>query len=336
MATSRAALPFMSIMSCALWLALLAVEHTLWPVFLIFLLNVYLIVELNNRNALMHQYSRMVSCSYIAMMMMSPWLLNSWEVITVQMCFIMTLRLLFQTYQRRDLLGNKYWAYLFFGIAAVLWPPMLFMLPLLWIAEAAFLMSFSWKSLWASIFGVLTPLWFAAPFIVYYQMYDGLLEHYALLVPGDTLVAAFRDPMLLLPQVLPLTVMQISVIAFIALLLVTGVVHYLRNGYSDKIHVRMLYHFFVMLVTVLLLVLTVVLVLPFENRQSVEMLLSLMIVCTSPLLAHYVAFTYTRLTNISVIIIMLAVLGIVIYQFAGMMVQIPQLFNEISLQSIGL
>lgn len=336
MATSRAALPVMSIYTCVLWLALLAMEHTLWPVFLVFVLNIYLMIELNNRNALMHQYSRMVSCSYIAMMLMSPWLFSQWEITAVQMCFIMTLRLLFQTYQKREMLGNKYWAYLFFGIAAVIWPPMLYLLPILWIAESAFLMSFSWKALWASIFGVITPLWFAAPAVVYYQMYDSLREHYMQLLPGERINNAFNDPMLLLPQEMPLSLLQTSVIAFILLLIVTGLVHYMRNSYSEKIHVRMLYHFFMMLVVIMLLAMITTMVLPFENKMSVDILYAMLIVCGSPLLAHYIAFTYTRLTNISVVIILLAVLGITAYQFAEMMIEIPQIINTIDLQSLHL
>lgn len=314
MAVSRAALPVMSTYSCALWLAMLAIEHTLWPVFVLFIFNIYLMIELNNRNALMRQYSRMVSCSFIALMMMSQWLFTDWRIIAVQCCVILTLSLLFRTYQQHSAMGSTYWAYLFFGIATVIWPPMLYFLPFFWIAEAKFLMSFSAKSFWASIYGVLTPLWFLAPYIIYNGMYDMVIDSCMQLVPSDALIAIFHDPTPLLSQPQPMSLQALVAVSLVFLLAIIGIIHYVRNSYSDKIHVRMLYQFFILILIVALFAYLVVLLLPFVNRQSVEILYAIIVVCASPLLAHYIAFTNTRLTNISVIIFLLATFTISIWQ----------------------
>lgn len=336
MASSRAALPAMSIYSCALWLAMIAAEHTLLPCFVIFIVNIYLIIELNNRNALMRQYSRMVSCSYIGLMMMCPWLISSLDTMIVQLCFIASLALLFQTYQDRSAMGKTYWAFLFLGIAAVFWPPVIYFLPLFWVAESVFLMSFSWKALWASLFGMITPLWLAMPYIVYMDRYDIIIDRAMDLIPGDRIIAGFSDPMLLLPQSLPMSVEQLVAIVFILILSVTGIVHYLRNSYSDKIHVRMLYQFLLMIVIAALVVMVAVCVLPFDNVLSSSALLAISIVCVSALLAHFIAFTYTRLTNITVMLIILLMFGITVYQFLSVFMSVDPAriidsFNDLSL-----
>lgn len=304
---------------------MLAIEHLLWPQFIIFIVSVYLMIELNNRNTLMRQYSRMVSCSYIAMMLMTPWLFHSLETMIFQVCMIACFSQLFQTYQKRQAMGHKYWGYLFYGIAAVVWPPVLYALPFFWVAEAVFLMSFSWKSLWASIFGILTPLWVMLPYIVYENKLENLATHYQQMMPGEQIIAAFSDPMLLIPHTLPCPLMQLVVLGTLLLFFILGGVHYLRNSYTDKIHVRMLYQFIMLIGTVVIVSLLLTMALPFEHEHTAGMLVSLAIVCISPPLAHYIAFTYTRLTNISVIVIMLGIFCITIYENIEVLLHVTNL-----------
>lgn len=305
-ATSRAALPLMSIYGALVCIIMLAADYTLWSGLLIFVVNVYLMVELNNRNTLMRQYSRMVSCSYIAMMCMLPSLLCNWRYMFVQMCLIAHFSLLFKTYQNGSALGYKYWAYLFIGLASLVWPPVLYFLPFMWLAESVFLMSYSLKAFMASVLAVLTPLWILLPYVIYAELYDDLLQLYSQLLPSETLIQAFSHPASLLSIILPAAhLSQLLPIAGIFVLLAVGIVHYLRNSYSDKIHVRMLYNVFILISLLSALFAVLVTLLCFQERQSFSYLLSFVVVCASPLLAHYMAFTYTRLTNISVMIIMI-------------------------------
>lgn len=305
MATSRSALPAMVIFSIVIWAAYIAADITLWPCLLIYLLNVYLMVELNNRNTLMRQYSRMVSCSYMALMLMCPWLCHSVVTLAVQFCFIMMFTLLFMTYQKPRNVGQKYWAYLFLGCASVVWPPLVIMLPLLWIGEAAYLMSCNLKTIAASLFGVLTPLWIAVPYIVYFERYD-LVQTY---IDGFTLsepfLSAVDNPAMLMPQQLPIPPVQIGVEAFVLVLFIIGMVHYITNSYADKIQVRMLYNFFMLIAIPSFFVCLEVAVLPFQTQPLLDIMFSLALVSTSPLLAHYVTFTYSRLSNATVILLML-------------------------------
>lgn len=316
MAVSRLALPVMSLYSVALWLAILATEFSLWPVFLLFCIGVYLVVELNNRNALMRQYSRMVSCSYMAMMMMCPWVLRNHNVLFVQVCLIASLLLLFRIYQRRESAGTRYYSYLLVGIASMVWPPLLYVVPLLFFCEAAFLYSFSWKGFFISLFAIATPMWLALPYVAYTGTFQEVIDHFAQVVPNDKLISAFSNPVLLIPSAVPLELYQAVVVILIIAVMIAGVVHYVRNSYADKIQVRMYYNLFILMSLVITLAYIVVMLLPFDKTATMDMLLAILIVFVSPLVAHYITFTNTRLTNISVILLMIVVLTLTVYNYS--------------------
>lgn len=312
MGASRLALPVMVLYSVCLWGLMLLADYTLWPQCLIFLVNTYLMMELNNRNALMRRYSRMVSCSYMAFMLMCPWLLRNMEVMGIQTFFLLTMTLLFMTYQEHSRIGGKYGAYLFLGIAAMIWPPLAFALPLLWIADAFFLMSFSFKSWLASLLGLATPMWCILPYIVIEGRYELLDAWLDALMLDDSTIQAFRDINTILPSALPLPPMKLAAESLVLAMSVTGMIHFLRNSSDDKIHVRMLFNVFNLIVMAFSLALVLLYVLPLNDVPGTDILFGIILVCASPLTAHYINFTSTRLTNISVIIAMVLVLALTI------------------------
>ena len=308
------ALPLMTTFCVILWLGYLATDVTLWPSFVLFLVSTYFMVELNNRNSLMRQYSRMVSCSYMALMMMCPWIILDKHVMVAQLCCIATVSLLFTTYQDRSLTGRKLWAYAFYGLSVILWPPLIILLPFYWIAEAFFLMSYSGKAFAASLFGILMPMWILAPAVVFFQRFDMVMKQVDMIVPNDRMVLMFNDVSQLWIETLPLPLPSLCIIVFVLLLLLTGVIHYFRHSYIDKIQTRMYYQFFTLLAAALTLVLVGVILLPCETLPGATIVFAMIIVCTSPLIAHYITFTNTRLTNISVIILLIAVLSVDVTQ----------------------
>ena len=60
------ALPAVALYGVAVWLADGLYHMQWWIQFACFVLSTYLMIELNNSNALIRIYSRMVSCSFIA------------------------------------------------------------------------------------------------------------------------------------------------------------------------------------------------------------------------------------------------------------------------------
>ncbi|MCM1078785.1 MAG: hypothetical protein NC344_04005 [Bacteroidales bacterium] len=306
---SRLALPVMVLYSVCLWGLMLFTDHTLWPQCLIFIVSTYLMMELNNRNALMRRYSRMVSCSYMALMLMCPWLLRDIDAMAVQMCFLLTLTMLFRTYQDHGSNGVKYGAYLFLGIAGMLWPPLIFALPLLWIADIFFLMSFSFRSWLASLLAVITPLWCLLPYVVITGKYE-ILTHLlnALELDSGTL-EAFRDINTVLLSELPMPPQVLCSEILVVILAVTGIIHFLRHSSDDKIHVRMLFNVFNIIFLAFTAALFLLYILPLSDMPGADILFGIIVVCATPLTAHYINFTSTRLTNISVILAMLLVLA---------------------------
>jgi hypothetical protein len=94
--------------------------------------------------------------------------------------------------------------------------------------------------------------------------------------------------------------------AFMVLISIVGIVHFLRHSYNDKIRTRMLYEIFI---TIDICCMVFIVLQP----QHYDCVLHIMIVNTAPLIGHFIALTRTRLTNIFFITLMIVVLLITAY-----------------------
>ena len=79
-------------------------------------------------------------------------------------------------------------------------------------------------------------------------------------------------------------------LSFVLVCAVIGIVHFMNQKRNDNIRTRLFYQIFV---TIDLLAI----VFFFLQPQHYEALLSVMIVTTAPLIAHFFALTRTRITN---------------------------------------
>ena len=70
-AASRYSLPITATLATLVWVAVGLLVSNIWVEFAFTAMSTLLMVELNNRNALMRTYSRMVSCSFLALMTMA-------------------------------------------------------------------------------------------------------------------------------------------------------------------------------------------------------------------------------------------------------------------------
>lgn len=295
-AESRYALPVMLVYAIAVWmvsgLLLPAVPFTAgslsagaWVQFACFMISAYLMVELNNGNALIRIYSRMVSCSFIALACAGGFLFGSMSGAILQLCVIAAYICLFRTYQDKMAAGWTYYAFLCIGLASVATVHVLFYVPLLWIMMFYQLTALSWRTFAASLLGLLTPYWFLMPFAIYQDRLPALGLHFVQLAQFS-MPADFRV----------LTASQVLLFVFVGALSVTGIVHYWRNSYSDNIRIRQFFGCFIgiSIFTVVFLVL---------QPQHYDMLIRILIVSTSPLIAHFLSLTYTRVTNVAFYVI---------------------------------
>ena len=82
-------------------------------------------------------------------------------------------------------------------------------------------------------------------------------------------------------------------------------IHFRLNNYKDKIRTSMMFEIFSVMNLCLLLFIAL-------QPNHIDALLTLLIVNTTPMIAHYIALTNTKITNLSFYIILLITLGLTI------------------------
>lgn len=294
-AVSRFSLPVTATLIAMIWVAVGLVQGDIWTELAFALASTLLMVELNNRNALMRTYSRMVSCSFLTLLSVTSLPEPSLHANVVTLCFIAFTLLIWNGYQDRQSTGRTFYAFACLGIASMEFVQILYYLPILWAMMMFFTNSFSLRNFAASILGVIIPYWFAAGFFVYTNNIDYLIAHFA----------SFIDFHMLFDYSM-ITVHQLVNLSFITLLAVIGAVHFLRTSYADKIRTRMIYESFIMLDIVSFLFL----VLQPQHEYELE---GIMIVCTAPLFAHFITFTKGKLCNITFITILVMAVLLLLY-----------------------
>ena len=284
-AESKMALPVMACYGTLIWLFCGLLTRGWWLQFACFSVTCYMMVQLNNIHALIRVYSRMVSCSFIALMCAANFLFPSLEGGLMQLCAIGFLMMFFATYQDRHAGGRTYYAFLCVGLASLIFPHILFFLPVLWLFILINMLSFSLRTLSASLMGVVTPYWFWMAWLLYQHDYSPLIAHFAQLLE-------FSEPF----NLAGMGPSRKLYMVFLGVLTIIGTVHFINKNSGDKIRIRLSYAVFMWLNLLSLLFLLL-------QPQHCDMLLRLMTICTAPLIGHFIALTRGRMTNIVFMVI---------------------------------
>ncbi len=286
-AESRYALPITATLISLIWVAVGLLEDNIWIQFGILALSTFFMLEFNNRNALMRTYSRMISCSFVVLTTMATLPLPSIRAGIVALCLIAFYLIIWNTYQDKKGAGNTFFAFAFIGIATTQWIQVAYYLPFLWIVMLTFILSLSFSTFFASLVGILIPYWFLSVYYIFISDFDSLISHF--------LSIANFQPLFDYSQV---DMMQIVNFTFISLIGIIGTIHFLRNSYADKIRTRMIYESIILLniVTMAFIVL---------QPQHYRELIGIQIVNTAPLIAHFITFTRTRITNAAFVMMLI-------------------------------
>lgn len=291
-AESRWALPI-----CAAYTLLICIISGLfvegiWVQLALTAVATLLMVELNNRNSLIRIYSRMVSCSFLVLTMMTPHKIESTEGCIVSMCFVAFYLALFHAYQDKMATGYVLWAFTAIGIASTVWIQILLFVPLLWVLTGTNILALSLRTFVASIMGILLPYWFISAYYIYMGDITPLVNHVVA-------IAEFGQPF----EFYNCSINDLLPLGFIALLAITGSIHFLRTSYMDKIRTRMIYEMFITMTiaTVVLIIL---------QPQHANIATHMLIISTAPLIGHFLALTSTKITNIASLAIMATALVI--------------------------
>lgn len=271
----------MIVYAAGVWVLGGIIEQQWYLQFAALMVSTFLMVELNNTNALLHIYSRMVSASFLALTCTAVFLFPSLRSSLCMLSFILFCTIIFHTYQDKESPGLTYFAFLCLGIASLMFIQVLFFIPFLWLMMRFKLMAFSWRMLWASLLGIITPYWFLIGWAVYTNRFDAFIDHFVSI--------AHFEPLF---QYQHLTLNQLIVFGWVAIVALLGIANYASQSVLDKIRTRMIYHIFM---TLDLLIAVFIILQP----QHFDILLYLMIVCTSPLIAHFAAHTHSRISNIA-------------------------------------
>lgn len=293
-AESKFALPVTAVYALAVCTAYGLFSQQLWAQLALLALSTLLMVVLNNDNALIRIYSRMVSCSFLALTLMGRDIIADAKTGLVQFLYILFYFFIFRAYQNKHAVGSVFYAFMALGAASIFFPKILFLLPVMWIVMFTNIMAGSARTLAASVLGTLLPFWFLGAYCTY---------------AGDfTMLTSFYDSIVTFGNVLDFTTMPQQTLlqsGATVLLAFVGIIHFRRNNYKDRIRTRMLYEIF----SISTILITTFIVL---QPCDVKYLLPLLTVNTAPLIGHYIALTKTMLTNISFFIILGAILLITI------------------------
>lgn len=287
-AMSSATLPIAILISTLLWCAKGVFEMTLLFGAVFCALTTYLWVETSNANSLIRVRSVLTSSVYVFLCGCSFALHPFGEGHIISFLVLLSYNLLFKSYASSDAVLNFFHAFLCLGIIGLLFPKILFFVPVyLWYASV-YLRSLSLRTLSAAIVGLLLPYWLVGSFSLY---------------KGENLLVGFIDEFTTFHSLgadaySAWLLTDALAFAFVLLFSLISGIHCLRTGFNDKIRTRMLLY---LLLTQELLVSIFILLQP----NLFNVLFPVLVMNSSPLLAHFFALTHYRLTNIIFIVFLL-------------------------------
>lgn len=276
-------LPWTLLYGIGVWLAAGLVEGGWWLQAAIFIVSVYLMVELANANMLIRIYSRSIAVMFIALTCTAPFLFPSLPDAIAALCTLAAFLTLCNCYQDKTSVGWTYYTFLILSLGTLTEVRLALYVPLFWLLMGTAIYSLSWRTLWASVLGLLTPYWALLAWFLY--MREGDLSyyvvHFAKLTEWDlTPDYGSADSRIWLCT------------GLCVILGLTGFIHFLRNSFHDKIRVRQIYYSLasIGLYSSILLILQ-----PADYRLP----LRLIMMTSCVLFGHFWALTQTKLTNIA-------------------------------------
>lgn len=289
-ATSSFTLPVAALVATLLWGIKMPIEQTEVWAWLCCALSAYLMVEFNNSNALIRIRSRLPTSTYLYGIACCSFLHNQVLALLCGLLLLTAYYFLFRSYQDNRHTANIFHAFVAIGIAALIQPILLAIVPFAYWSMGAYLRTLSFKTFCASLIGMATPVWFSCMYWVYQENYTPIITIFQqITTPSWPSVNDF----------LHVDVTRWIAFGLVFLLGLISSMHTLRTSYNDKIRTRMLFY------TLLVFELGLVLLLAF-SPQNFDCLLTVLIITTAPVIAHFFALTHLRITNLLFILALLA------------------------------
>ena len=270
--TGAFTLPLTVVAAALAWAAPQWDRAELWMGFMAALVLTYMLMELNNRQQLLRIRSRMVSSTFLLTLTACLWLHGISTIFLPAIALVAMYFLLFSAYQEPMASGRVFYAFMVLAIALLWLPQLVFLVPLLLFSLIVQLRSFSWRTFFAALLGVLVPLAYFAAWALWQRAFPDMLMPLFSLQPT-------------LPTLQTFTLWQMVNAGWLLFLTLLALIHYYRTNFNDKIRVRM---FFYIIIEVEVMLWAGLVFYP----QSFDAFFLLLLVNTAPLTAHY--FTRAR------------------------------------------
>lgn len=245
----------------------------------------YIVMETANRFALLRIRSNMVAAVWVIGVALMPFL-HHWSAGWVAVPALAGCHyVMFHTYQDCNYsVVSIFHTFIFLGVALLAIPQLVIFVPLFYWHLFVFMRCMSWRGLWAGLVGLILPLCFVIGWSIVVDDYTFLAGRWDSLL--STRLPAAEDYVWMSDYTSPRTLF----LAFITLLSLVGIVHYLRNYYNDKIRTRMYLYIYV-LQTVACWLMIMFMPAVFDLMAPALMLYA------STMVAHFFALTGTWVSN---------------------------------------
>lgn len=276
------------------WMAKGNVALPEWLGFLATAITAYVFVEFNNSNALIRIRSRMISSVYLVLMAALTGLHSYSANALLPLCVLLAYFLLFKTYQNSHPESFVFHAFLFIGLSSLIFPQILLFTPFYLIAMVVHLRSLNLRSLAAAIMGIVLPFALIEAYKFYFAQ--------PLYTPGFIKVLTSFSP----PDYSRLSEHQMVSAGVVVFLAISAMLHFRYTKFNDKIRTRM----FLYVLTVQEFLIMAFLV---AQPQHFDPLFRLLVMNSSPLIAHHLALTQGRWGTCFFYFALILILVLVIY-----------------------
>lgn len=262
------------------------------------LLTVYLMAEFNNKFVLLRISSRMLSSTLATLLTMCVFLHN-FQPAHIVLVFVMTAYFpLFFSYQRTNSMPLIFTVFLMISAASLVAPKLLLITPAFWIVQIA-LRSFTIRTFFASLFGIITPFWILLGTAYINGTLESTYAHF---------IGIFH---FVKPDFTAWSMHHWLSFALVTLMGLSGCLNFYRQSYLDKTRTRTY-----MGVAVIMFIASLVLLL-LETAHFNE-IFPLVLINASILSGHHLASESTRFSNIYTIIICILVICVAYTNFIGL------------------
>ena len=291
-ATGRFTLPVVVIVCLLLWGISLREWNELASMAIIGFIG-YVMIETNTAFTLIRTRTSLPVSIY-GWMATALFFLHPFEWINlIPLVFILSVFQLFRSYESSSPTNPIYHTFLFIGLGSLLFPQIIYFLPLFWGSMIPF-RAMNGRSFLASLIGIITPYWFLFGYAFLYDKME-----------------LFLTPLQEMIHFYPLDYSQLSSAeilswGMITLLLLISGIHYVQIAYMDNTRTR-IYHSFLVFAGFWASI--------FSFLQPVHLheLMPIQLVCMAFLSGHLFSLTRNRFSGILFVVIFVAFILLMIY-----------------------